>query len=148
MSKKSRKAMHRNKSDRRSSARITTYEGAQEYDTDTISLIRSLVPGVTIVHPLGVRGEGDADRLSRARAMTGLHEVPHCAVVRIEALATKYFTTIALGSAHEIHIMRSKVRHVGAESTCPWATVIVVFKPGHKDRIENGLCTIYWEKAA
>lgn len=149
MSKKSRKAMHKNRLQKpRNSARITTGEGAKEYDVDTLALIGSIVPGVTLVTPLGIQDEGDDDRLSRARALARLHERPHCAVVRVETIATKYFQELVLGHAHEIHVMRSKIRHVGADSSCPYGTMIVVFKPGHKDRIENGLCPIYWERAA
>lgn len=150
MSHKNRKAMHQNNQrpkQPRNSARITTGEGAKEYDAETLAVIRSIVPGVVIVHPLGIQDEGDDDRLSRARALARLHSMPHCAVVRIETMATKYFQELVLGHGHEIHVMRSKIRHVGAESTCPWSTMIVVFKPGHKDRIENGLCPIYWERA-
>lgn len=111
-------------------------------------MIAGIVPGVDIVHPLGVADEGDADRLSRARAMANYHRRPYGAVVRIEAMATKYFRTLVLGHAHEIHVMFSKVQHVDAAQPCPFSTIIVVFKPGHHDRIENGLCTIYWERAA
>jgi hypothetical protein len=151
MSHRNRKAMHKASAARkqpRNSARITTHQGAKEYDEVTLMVIRGIVPGVHIVHPLGVDGEGDDDRLSRARALARLHSHPHCAVVRIETMATKYFQELVLGHAHEIHVMRSKVQHVGAEHACPFSTVIVVFKPGHKDRIENGLCQIYWERAA
>lgn len=150
MSHKNRKAMHRSKtqpSKPRNSARITTGEGAKEYDDESLRVIRGIVPGVTLVHPLGIQDEGDDDRLSRARALARLHSTPHCAIIRVESLSTKYFQELCLGHAHEIHVMRSKVRHVGAEQPCPYGTMIVVFKPGHKDRIENGLCPIYWERA-
>jgi hypothetical protein len=122
------------------------HEGAKEYDDATLTMLHKIVPGIEFVHPLGVEGEGDSDRISRARAMAGHHLKPYGAVVRVEALATKYFQELALGQAHEIHVMRSKVQHVDADQPCPFATMIVVFKPGHKDRIENGLCPIYWER--
>lgn len=144
--------MHRAKkmkpvSERRS-ARITTFEGAKEYDERTMRTIRAIVPGVNIVIPMGIQDEGDDDRLSRARAMAGHHKAPYAAVVRVETLGTKYFQELVLGHGHEIHVMRTKIRHVDAVDDCPYSTMIVVFKPGHKDRIENGLCPIYWERAA
>lgn len=148
MSKKSRKAMHRNKKQNqgRNCARISTFQGAKEYDANSFAAIRRIVPGVTIVSPLGDPNEGDDDRLSRARALARLHDHPHCAVVRVEALCTKYFQDLVLGHAHEVHVMRTKIRHVDAPESTPYGTIIVVFKPGHKDRIENGLCPIYWER--
>lgn len=150
MSHKNRKAMHRSKSQSQplKSARISTGERKMEYDEESLQVIRAIVPGVTIVHPLGVENEGDDDRLSRARALARLHSAPHCAVIRVETISTKYFQDLVLGHAHEIHVMRSKIRHVGADASCPYGTMIVVFKSGHKDRIENGLCPIYWERAA
>lgn len=129
----------------RNSARITTGEGAKPYDQQTLALLAGLVPGVEIVHPLGVADETDEDRLARARAMAGYNGRAYGAVVRLEAMATLYWRQLVLGSAHELHVMRSHIRHVEAATSCPYGTVIVVFKPGHKDRIENGLCPIYWE---
>lgn len=129
------------------SARITKGEGAQPYDDKTLRLLAALVPGVEIIHPLGVAKEGDVDRLSRARAMAGHHGRAYGAVIRIEAMCTKYFQELVIGSAHELHVMHSKTSHQGEEDSNPFGTVIVVFKPGHKDRIENGLCPIYWERA-
>jgi hypothetical protein len=105
-----------------------------------------LVPGIEIVHPLGIPHETDQDRLARARAMSGHHRRPFGAVIRVEALTTKYFQELVLGSAHELHVMRSKTTHVGKKEPNPFGTVIVVYKPGHKDRIENGLCPVYWER--
>jgi hypothetical protein len=131
----------------RNSAKITTGQGAKPYDEETLRLLAGIVPGVEIVHPIGAAEEFDADRLSRARAMAGYHARPFGAVVRVEALCTRYFQELVLGSAHELHIMHSKIRHVEAQAHCPFGTAIVVFKPGHSDRIENGLCPIYWERA-
>ncbi len=130
----------------RNSARITTGEGAKAYDEGTLALLARLVPWVEIVHPLGIAEETDQDRLARARAMAGANARAYGAVIRVEAMTTKYFQELVLGSAHELHIMRSKIRHIEAAADCPYGTVIVVFKPGHKDRIENGLCPIYWER--
>lgn len=62
-------------------------------------------------------------------------------------MTTKYFQNLVLGSAHEIHVMHSKTRQVGGHKS-PFGTIVVVFKPGHRDRIENGLCPIYWERTA
>lgn len=129
----------------RNSAKITTGQGAQPYNEGTLAMLGRLVPGVEIVHPLGIPDEEDRDRLSRARAMAGHHKRPFGAVVRIEAMTTKYWQELVLGHAHELHVMRSKVQHVAAPQPCPFGTVVVVFKPGHRDRIENGLCPIYWE---
>jgi hypothetical protein len=130
----------------RNSARITTGEGAKPYDESTLALLRRLVPGAEIVHPLGIADETDKDRLARARAMAGHHRRAFAAVVRVEAMTTLYWQELVLGSAHELHIMRSKVQHVEAAQPCPYGTVVVLFKAGHKDRIENGLCPIYWER--
>lgn len=129
----------------RNSAKITTGQGARPYDERTLGLLDRLVPGVEIVHPLGIPNEIDEDRLSRARAMAGHHKRPFAAVVRVESMCTKYFREIVIGSAHELHVMRSKTTHIGADQPNPFGTIIVVFKPGHKDRIENGLCPVYWE---
>lgn len=130
----------------RNSAKITTGEGAQPYDERTLRLLGGLVPGVEIVHPLGLPNEIDEDRLSRARAMAGHNHRNYGAVVRVESMCTKYFQELVIGSAHEIYVMRSKTSHVGRAEPSPFGTIIVVFKPGHKDRIENGLCPIYWER--
>lgn len=129
----------------RNSAKITTGEGAKPYNEATLALLARLVPRVEIVHPLGLPKETDADRLSRARAMAGHHRRPFGAVVRLESMVTNYWQELVMGQAHELHIMRSHVQHVEADHACPFGTVIVVFKPGHKDRIENGLCPVYWE---
>ena len=148
MSNKKRRDRARNGSKHagpRNSARITTGEGAKAYDEETLRMLAGLVPGIEIVHPLGVAEETDEHRLSRARALAGYNLKAYGAVVRLESMATKYWRELVLGSAHELHVMRSHIRHVGAASHCPYGTVIVVFKPGHKDRIENGLCPIYWE---
>lgn len=130
----------------RNAAKITTGVGAKPYDEATLQRLAYIVPGVQIVHPLGIEDETDQDRLSRARAMAGHHKRPFGAVVRIEAMTTRYWQELVLGQAHELHVMRSKVQHVEAAEPCPFGTVVVVFKPGHQDRIENGLCPIYWER--
>lgn len=127
------------------SASITLGHGAQPYDERTLGLLARLVPAVEIIHPLGLPTETDQDRLSRARAMAGHNGRSYGAVIRVEALTTKYFQELVLGSAHELHVMRSKTTHVGSTEPNPFGTVVVVFKPGHKDRIENGLCPVYWE---
>lgn len=128
------------------SARITKGCGAQPYDDSTLALLARLVPGVEIIHPLGIPSETDQDRLSRARAMAGHNHRAYGAVVRVEAMTTKYFQELVLGSAHELYVMRSKTTHVGVAEPNPFGTVVVIYKPGHADRIENGLCPIYWER--
>lgn len=143
--KKRRERKLRPAETRRNSAKITLGYGAQPYDDRTLAILAGLVPGVEIVHPLGIPDEIDEDRLSRARAMAGHHKRSFAAVIRVEALCTKYFQELVIGSAHELHVMRSHTSHVGHKDHNPFGTVIVVFKPGHKDRIENGLCPIYWE---
>ena len=129
------------------SARITKGCGAQPYDERTLALLGRIVPGVEIIHPLGIKDETDEDRLARARAMAGHNRRAYGAVIRVEAMTTKYFQELVLGVAHELHVMRSKTSHVGSEDEPnPFGTVVVVYKPGHHDRIENGLCPIYWER--
>jgi hypothetical protein len=149
MSNKKRRARkHHPAGTERNSARITKGTGAQPYNDETISRLQSLVPSTEFVLPNGQENEGDMDRLSRARAMANAFKKAYAAVIRLEALATRYFQELALNSAHELYIMHSKIRHVNATTDCPFSTCIVVFRPGHHDRIENGLCPIYWEPIA
>lgn len=145
MSNKKRRQRKRAAGTERNSARITKGTGAKEYDEATIALLRSLVPSTEYVLPNGIEEEGDEERLSRARGMANAFKKTYATVVRVDSLGTRYFQKIALGHAHELHIMHSKIRHVGATQGCPFSTAIVVFKPGHKDRIESGLCPIFWE---
>lgn len=54
--------------------RLTTGNGAQPYDEETMQVLARLVPGVEIIQPLGLETEFDEDRLSRARAMANAHQ--------------------------------------------------------------------------
>lgn len=129
----------------RNSARMTKGEGAKAYDTDSLLMLRRLVPGVEIVHPLGIEDEGDKERLARARGMAGHNDKPYGAVVRVDILTTRYFQDLALNVASRIHIMRSKVQHEGAEQPCPFGTMVVVFAPRSSEIVRNGMAPIYWE---
>lgn len=148
MSNKKRRTRKLHPGERRRSASITTGQGAKEYNGDTIALLERLVPRTTFIFPFGKPDETDMDRLSRARAFANALKTPHAAVVRNDSLGTRYFRELVLGSAHELHFMYTNVQHIDADQPCPYNTCIVVFKPGHADRVENGLCCVYWEPAS
>ena len=49
---------------------------------------------------------------------------------------TKWFQDWVLPSAHEIRFVKGRVKFVGAPSSCPFPSVVVVFRPGERDRLE------------
>lgn len=49
---------------------------------------------------------------------------------------TKWFQSWVLPYAHEIRFVRGRVKFVGAPSSCPFPSVVVVFRPGVRDRLE------------
>lgn len=145
MSNKARRKRTVNRRPPKPSCHLTSHEGAKPYCPETLELLGRLMPGVEIVHPLGLAQEFDQDRLVRARGMAGHHKRAFGAVVRVDILTTKYFQQQALGRASSILIMRSKVQHVDAKDECPFGTMVVVFDPRTPKTLEQGKAPIYWE---
>lgn len=49
---------------------------------------------------------------------------------------TKWFQDWVLPYAREIRFIKGRVKFVGAPSSCPFPSVIVVYRPGERDRLE------------
>lgn len=149
MSNKRRRARKLNPNPRLRSCQLTTGEGARPYDEETIAHLHRLVPGVNFIVPnAGEQEETDEDRLRRARSYAGALRAPYAAVIRNDALGTRYFREVAIGHATELHFMYHSPRSEGRDQACPYNTVIVVFAPAdERKRLENGIGYMFFEPA-